>query len=406
LPTKQSDAAPDRWVLIRRVRQLVTLQGPSGARRGSAMNDIGVVTGGAVLILNGAVFEAGSARRIESLQQARAAREIDAGGRLVMPAFVDPDAVLVSQPPARSEVARSDGSRTDGDIALAVLSRKRLEIVASAAATALATSGVLAVGAHTRNATTLRETTKTLLIHRELQKKPLRIRSIFSPPVTADFVEITAQWLPAVLKRKLASILELTLSASSGCRELATACASAGFTLRFRSSQPLDDAGCELALEAGAVAIVAPPPANTDYAQHAAALGCVHVLVARDALDCGRDFAVPARALLEAGAAVALASGYGARGYATCNPQHLLHLATARFGFSPEAAICATTWNAACSLRMSHVTGSLQPGKTADLVIMDVPDYRELSRRAGHNDAQLVMREGRVIYRRAGLISD
>ena len=55
---------------------------------------------------------------------------------------------------------------------------------------------------------------------------------------------------------------------------------------------------------------------------------------------------------------------------------------------------------------MSHVTGSLEPGRAADLLIMDVPDYRELARRAGHNDVQLALRAGRVVYQRAGLNLD
>ena len=84
--------------------------------------------------------------------------------------------------------------------------------------------------------------------------------------------------------------------------------------------------------------------------------------------------------------------------------QHLLHLGVYRLGLNPAEAIVATTYNAACSLRISHVTGSLEPGKSADLVIMDVPDYRELARRAGHQDLSLTMRAGRVVYRRSGLI--
>jgi imidazolonepropionase len=52
---------------------------------------------------------------------------------------------------------------------------------------------------------------------------------------------------------------------------------------------------------------------------------------------------------------------------------------------------------------MSHVAGSLEPGKYADIVVMDVPDYRELARRVGDSDATLVMRAGHVIYCRAAL---
>ncbi len=82
--------------------------------------------------------------------------------------------------------------------------------------------------------------------------------------------------------------------------------------------------------------------------------------------------------------------------------QFLLYLAVRHLDMTPEEAIVATTYNAACSLRMSHVTGSLEPGKSADLIMMEVPDYRDLPRRAGHHDVTLVMRAGVIVSRRAG----
>ena len=71
-----------------------------------------------------------------------------------------------------------------------------------------------------------------------------------------------------------------------------------------------------------------------------------------------------------------------------------------------EEAIVAATYNAACSLRLSHVTGSLAPGKSADICVMDVDDYRELPRRAGHHDLSVVMRAGKIVYRRPNLTLD
>ena len=64
------------------------------------------------------------------------------------------------------------------------------------------------------------------------------------------------------------------------------------------------------------------------------------------------------------GAAIAIASSYRASGPSSFNMQYLLHLAVHQLGLSPEEAIIATTWNAACSLRLSHVTRSLEPGKS------------------------------------------
>jgi imidazolonepropionase len=109
------------------------------------------------------------------------------------------------------------------------------------------------------------------------------------------------------------------------------------------------------------------------------------------------------RSSIDEGACIALTSSYRAHGTSTMNMQYLLYLAVHSLGLSAEEAIVATTWNAACSLRLSHVTGSLEPGKPADLLILDVSDYRELVRRAGHHDASIVMRAGQVIYRSAPL---
>ena len=106
------------------------------------------------------------------------------------------------------------------------------------------------------------------------------------------------------------------------------------------------------------------------------------------------------RQAVDAGAAIALASGYRTIESAVMSPQYLMHLAVARYGLSPEEAIVATTYNAACSLRMSHVIGSIEPGKVADLLVMDVPDYSELWRRPGNHDISLVVRAGKVLWRR------
>lgn len=396
---KPADAPPrDQWVLVRRARQLVTLRGPGGSRRGAAMNEIAVVNDGALLIHNGVIRESGPARRVENLQQARSAREIDALGRVVMPAFVDPDTVLVSPP--------------GPEMGLRVVSRKRLEALAHDAMAAHARVGALSVGAHTGCAGDLRETTKTLLIHQALQNKPVRIRSILSPRAGVPIATLIDKWLPSVRRRKLASILELAAPVSPEFREIATAGASAGYSLSIRAAEPLDHDGYQFACAAGAVAIVAPPGGGAECLRRVSGIGCVHVVTAANALQSNGHSDTAVRAMIDEGAAVALGSGFTAGRdtpagrYASFNPQFLLYLAMAHFDLTAEEAICATTWNAACSLRMSHVTGSLEPGKSADLLIMDAGDYRELARRAGHSDVLLAMRAGRVVYRRGPLILD
>jgi imidazolonepropionase-like amidohydrolase len=84
--------------LIRGARQLLTLRGPSGPRRGTELGNLGIIQDGAVLIVDGLVREVGPSRRLENLAAAREADEIDASACVVMPGFVDTGAHLVSGP--------------------------------------------------------------------------------------------------------------------------------------------------------------------------------------------------------------------------------------------------------------------------------------------------------------------
>jgi imidazolonepropionase len=408
LPNHKGESIPqDDWVLIRRARQLLTLHGASGPRRGSATQELQIVPDGALLIRNGIIEESGPTQRIENLQKARGAREIDAMGKVVMPAFVDPDAVLIATP---VQVSPTTGETKE--TALRVLSRRRLEVGANAAAAAWARCGVLTMGAHSGYAKDLRETVKVLKIHKGLQGKPLRIRSIFSPRTPEDLKVKIEQWLPVIRKMSLAPVLELT-AGSDDClslddaRRVATVAAGLGFSLRIRTATARADAAvCELALEGGVLAIISGMPPPVAYTARLGALGCVHIISAMYTTADDPDIRKQVREALEEGAAFALASSYRTTGPGSFNSQYLLHLATERFGFSDEEAIVAATWNAACSLRMSHVIGSLEPGKSGDVLLMDVPDYRDLSRRPGHSDVQVVLRAGQVIYKRGGLILD
>src|ERR1051325_10421831 len=76
-------------ILVRGARQLITLQGPEGPRRGAALNRLGIIHDGALLVQDGKILELGPSRRLENVIAARGAREINAAGRVVMPGFVD-----------------------------------------------------------------------------------------------------------------------------------------------------------------------------------------------------------------------------------------------------------------------------------------------------------------------------
>src|SRR5271155_3306324 len=82
--------------LIRGARQLLTLRGPNGPRRGTDLRNLGIIQDGAVLIADGQIVEVGPTRRVENLALARGAEEIDASGCVGMPGVADSHVPVLS----------------------------------------------------------------------------------------------------------------------------------------------------------------------------------------------------------------------------------------------------------------------------------------------------------------------
>lgn len=367
------------------------------------MADLRIIADGALLIHKGIIEEAGPTRRIENLAAAKKAIVIDASGRIVMPAFVDPDCALVVPRPSSRSHSKYDPAADNG-AAIRVMSRHTVEILAGELIAERVRYGCLTVGANTACATDLRSVIKILRVHRLLQVKPVRIRSLVSLG-NLDVAELAAKWLPAISKRRFASILNLTVDPGFDENRLQSAAAAtsdAGLAVVVSTSKPPDAGVLGFALDVGAMAVVAPLDGLTALADKLATLGCVRVVPAHTVFDRAEETRTLLRAQIDAGAAIAVSTGFRADGPASLNMQFQQFLWVQSGGLTAEEAIVASTYNAACSLRLSHVTGSLEPGKSADLLMIGVTDYRDLARRAGHLDLVMAMKAGKVVYRRSG----
>jgi len=95
------------------------------------------------------------------------------------------------------------------------------------------------------------------------------------------------------------------------------------------------------------------------------------------------DRYAPARSFVDAGGALAVATNYNP-GSAPCpSMPFTIALASRKLGLRPAEAIVAATFNAACVLGLQHEVGSLEPGKRADIQILDCEDERELAHEFG-----------------------
>ncbi len=106
----------------------------------------------------------------------------------------------------------------------------------------------------------------------------------------------------------------------------------------------------------------------------------------------------PARALIEAGAIVSLATDYNPGTSPTLSMPMILSLACTQLRMTPAEAIAAATINAAYALRREKTIGSLEVGKQADIAVFEVADYREIPYYFGVNHCWMTVKRGRAIH--------
>jgi imidazolonepropionase len=107
----------------------------------------------------------------------------------------------------------------------------------------------------------------------------------------------------------------------------------------------------------------------------------------------------PARALIDSGTPVALASNFNPQHTPMPNMQTVVALACLRMGMTAAEAISAATINGAHALARADQTGSLEPGKLADVLILNAPDYREMASHFGMNMVFMTIKRGEFIYK-------
>jgi imidazolonepropionase len=165
-------------------------------------------------------------------------------------------------------------------------------------------------------------------------------------------------------------------------RRYLEACRDAGLALRLHGDQFTESGAIPLAIELGARSVDHLEATGDDGVRALAASDVVGVVLPASALFLGRPMP-PARALVDAGAAVALATDFNP-GSAFCESLPLCcSLAATQLKLSPAEALSACTVNAAHVLGRAERVGRLAPGYRADVVLLDAPDWRYLAYHLG-----------------------
>ena len=181
-------------------------------------------------------------------------------------------------------------------------------------------------------------------------------------------------------------------------RKILETARSLGFALKAHVDQYTNLGASKLALEAGAVSIDHLDVISDDEIALLAASDTVGVVIPTENFSAGKTEFARARRMIDAGCTVALSTDYNP-GSAPCPSQPMAMAIACRYQkLLPSEALNAATINAAHAVGLGESVGSIEKGKSADLVIFDCGDYRELAYEFGNSKVNLALKNGRRVY--------
>lgn len=385
--------------------QLLTLAGPRRPRVGAELKELGILHNAAIYIENGRIAAVGLYQDLRSIA-ARHAEIIDAGGRLVMPGFVDAHTHLVFGGNRIHDFERRVAGLTYQEIAAAgggiasTLSHTRNaseeELLSAAKEHAgwFLRGGTTTIEAKSGYGLTEESELKILRVLRSLaQESQLRIvptllaAHIVPPEFRQDragYLEIiTERLIPEVSRTGLARYCDVFCDDHAftveEARIILTQAKANGLGLRMHVEQFRVDGGAKLAAELDAKTADHLECTDADGIAALKKAGVQPVLLPASVFALSRNEYPNARAMIEAGLAPVIATDFNPGSSPTASMPFILALSALYLRMLPSEAVVASTFNAAASLDLHNEIGSLEVGKRADFVIHECNDYRELA---------------------------
>jgi imidazolonepropionase len=415
-------------LLLLNIRQLVTLQcSHSGPRRGSGLKALGIIDDGAVLCSGGKIASVGKTK--DALHDSwikknrKRIMEIDCAGKVVLPGFVDSHTHPAFVKPRLVDFEKRIAGATYEEIAAAGggirasvadvrnSSTAKVQHKISEALDSILAHGTTTVEAKSGYGLSLESELKSLsAIHDAAASWPGTVVSTLlgAHVVPEEFTKacheyvdlICERMIPLAAKRKLAQFVDVFCDRGAFSEEdslrIFEAAKKHGLQVRAHISQlvrtPLEK-------------LLQFQPASVDHLDHVdssdisllAKTDTVATLVPGANYFLGLGKYPPARELIDAGVAPALATDYNPGSSPTLSMPFALSLACTQMKMSPAEAIAASTINGAYALRLGDRKGSVERGKDADLAIFSANDYREIPYWIASNRCEAVITGGAVV---------
>jgi imidazolonepropionase len=409
-PTKSE--SPGHALLLNNISQLLTLRstsGHSGPRRGPDLQELGIIKDGTVLCVGGKVVSACKTKDALRDPWIRKNRkkivEIDCAGQVVLPGFVDSHTHPVFASPrlvdfekrisgaTYEQIAEAGGGIRSSVEGVRKAGKKLLVDKVSDALHSMAEQGTTTVEAKSGYGLTVDSEIKSLEVIRSAAAKwpGTVIATLLGAHVVPkefqgraqEYVEIVCtQMIPLVAQRKLAQFVDVFTDRGAftveDTEKIFDAAKKHGLGVRAHVCQ-LSQTALRSLLRFNVASFDHMDHASEEDIRQLAKCETIATLVPGANYFLGLEKFPPARKLIDARVAVALATDYNPGSSPTSSMPFVLSLACTHLKMSPAEAISAATINGAWALRLQERKGTIEPGKDADLAVFDVEDYREIA---------------------------
>jgi imidazolonepropionase len=413
-------------LVVQNCRRLATCRGPIPKRK-SSLQDVGPAEKVWIASSKGKIVFIGKEKDFrKSVRPERSAERIDAGALVGLPGFVDSHTHL---PFAGNRVeefrlrlqgytyqqlaAKGMGIQTTVDATRRATKKELLDLVLERLDRMLL-NGATTVEAKSGYGLNLRDEVKQLEVLKEaIRRHPVDIVSTFmgAHDVPKEYKTrkrayidlLINKIIPEVSRRKLAEFFDIFCEEGvysvQETRRLAEAAKRAGFKIRIHADEFSALGGAELAAEVRAASADHLISITEEGIRVLSRSKTAATLLPSVSFFLMLEKKAPARRLIDAGAALNLASDFNPGSSMVGSMLFVLQLGVYLLKMSIEEAINAVTANAAYALRRQKSIGSLEVGKKMDMLLCDVPDYASLIYELGWNPIRYVIKNGRIVVR-------
>jgi len=413
-------------LLIKNIRQVLTLRGGASPRSGGEMRELGIVEHGAVLIRGERIEWAGPTRDLPARPPRARFQVIDGVGLdlVALPGFVDShthpvfagtradEYNLRCQGKSYQEIAGLGGGIRASVRQLREATMDQLVARAQRHLRQFLQHGTTTIEAKSGYGLSLQDELKILRTIAKL-KAGNRMELVATLLAAHDVPDeyrssraryvraIVEEMIPAAAREGLAQYCDVFCETGyftvDESRAVLLAARKAGMGLRIHAEQLSRSGGAMLAAELGAVSADHLEWADDEDIRALKKAGTIATLLPGSAFNLGLPRYPPARRMIEAGVPVALATDFNPGSCFTLNMQLILSIACSQMKMTPAEAITAATINGAHALEIADRTGSIEEGKQADIVLMNVPDYLEIPYFFGVNHCVAVIKKGNIV---------